>query len=239
MHGGQMPRLAAIGDIHDHKANLAIVLDRIKAIGVDGILLVGDIGSHDLGRGSFSAVAWRRYVKSVRDIFAQIRRLGAPVLWVAGNHDLPGLSGPGCVDNGSVEKIKGLRVSGIGGAGPDRFGFPYEWSEDDVRARMVPDCDVLLVHCPPRDTPLDKMINGKHVGSMAIRERAVGHPGVLVCGHIHEAAGVHRLEECLCVNPGGLGEPFGKPRVAFIEDTERVWVEDLVDGTQQELVRRP
>ena len=33
--------------------------------------------------------------------------------------------------------------------------------------------------------------------------------------------------DCLMVNPGGLGEPYGAARVAFVEDLERAWVEEL------------
>ncbi len=42
-------RLAVIGDIHAHTEYLTRVLRRIADVGADGVLLVGDLGSHHLG----------------------------------------------------------------------------------------------------------------------------------------------------------------------------------------------
>lgn len=227
-------RLAVIGDIHDHQARLSTVLARIAREPPDGVLLVGDIGAGGrrlrvLGRADIA------YQNSLDRVFARVRSLGLPVLWVPGNHDLPDLEGEGNVDRGRGE-IAGLKVSGIGGAGPDRFGFAYEWSEDDIRAREVPACDILLSHSPPHGTPLDRIPSGRHVGSLAVRERALRHDGVLVCGHIHESPGAVRLERCLCLNVGGLGAPFGRAQVGFVERSDdieggwRVSHEDLEGG---------
>ena len=41
-------RLAVIGDIHAQWERLDAVLERLAREGPDGILLVGDLGSHDL-----------------------------------------------------------------------------------------------------------------------------------------------------------------------------------------------
>ena len=222
-----MTTLAVIGDIHAHHSHLDRVLARISEVGPDGILLVGD-----LSRGG-RASDLSGYHQRLAAVFASVRSLGLPVLYVPGNHDLRGLEHPGNVD-GDVATIGGLRVAGIGGAGPARFGFPYEWDEDEIRARSVPDCDLLLVHCPPARTPLDVVyLRGTHVGSEAIRERAEAHVGLLVCGHIHESPGAVVLNCCLCVNAGGLGKPFGRPQVAFVRRTpeaDEAWHEDLDSG---------
>jgi Icc-related predicted phosphoesterase len=162
--------------------------------------------------------------------------LGLPVAWIPGNHDLPDLSGDGNIDFGSAT-IGALRISGIGGAGPDDFGFCYEWEEDDIRKRTLDPCDVILSHCPPARTPLDQVVyGGRHVGSEAIRERAESHTGFLVCGHIHESVGAVQLGDCLCMNVGGLGLPYGRPQVGFIErgpDGDIATHEDLHTGEIQ------
>ena len=233
--------LAVIGDVHAHRARLEAVLARVAEAAVDGILFVGDLGVDPFGRAlALWTGAGARYHASIAAVLGRARALGVPVLYVPGNHDLPDLTETGNVDRGSAE-IAGVRVAGIGGAGPGRFGFPYEWAEDEIRARVVPACDVLLCHAPPARTPLDRLARGgRHVGSEALRERALAHDGVLVCGHIHEAPGAVELGRCLCLNVGGLGEPYGRAQVGFVRRSPalaggfEVVHEDLESG----LVRR-
>ncbi len=232
--GGTRTKLAVIGDVHAHWKRLDFVLTRVGEARVDGVLLVGDLGSHDV------AQAWRRspegdarYRVSVEELLRRVRAIGAECAYVPGNHDLPDLAFEGNVD-GKVATIAGLRIFGIGGAGPGRFGFAYEWEEDQIRRREVGECDVVLSHTPPARTALDVIHDGRHVGSEAIREVAEGHDGVLVCGHIHEAPGAEQVGRCLCLNAGGLGAPFGRAQVGFVErDAAGVWTcthEDLESG---------
>lgn len=233
--------LAVIGDVHAHWAHLERVLERIRAVGVDGILLVGDLGDPVLGRLPLRVPAKKQaYLASLDELWRRIEELGKPYLWVPGNHDLRILPGERNVD-GRLAELAGLDVVGIGGAGPARFGFPYEWDERDIRALDLPTCDVLLCHAPPSDCSLD-VVHGRdlHVGSAAIRERAEAHTGFLVCGHIHESGGVERLGDCLVLNAGGLGRPWGEAQVGFLRRTEThdtVWHEHLVSGEIRELER--
>jgi len=231
---------AVIGDIHAHWERLERVLARIAQEDVDAILLVGDLGSHDVGL-KFLRTKRRdeRYLESVERVLSLTRALGSPVLWVPGNHDLPEIAGEGKVDFGSAE-VAGVRVAGIGGGGPARFGFSYEWGEDEVRARDVPECDVLLCHAPPYGTPIDVLAHsGRHVGSRALLERAERHDGVYVCGHIHESPGAIQICRCLCLNVGGLGEPYGAAQVGFVRrsgELPGLWEvehEDLEWGTSR------
>ncbi|MBW1878008.1 MAG: hypothetical protein JRJ84_06580, partial [Deltaproteobacteria bacterium] len=155
--------------------------------------------------------------------------------------DLPEVEGSGNIDDG-LDSLGGVAIAGIGGSGPHRHGFSYEWDEDDIRRRDVPRCDVLLVHCPPHDTPLDYIpFRQEHAGSVAIRERAERQVGFLVCGHIHESPGAIQLGHCLCMNVGGLGHPFGKAQVGFIrreDGVDEAWHEDLQTGEVQRWCRQ-
>jgi uncharacterized protein len=218
-------RLAVIGDVHVHMERLAVVLARIREVGVDGVLQVGDL-SREVTPWRKDEAAHAAARVSAERVLDAIRGLGVPVLWVPGNHDPRDLDGPGNVD-GTVEMLGPWAVHGIGGSGPARFGFPYEWDEDDIRGRTLPPCDILVSHTPPARTRLDRTRRGQHVGSEAIRELAEGHSGLLVCGHIHEAPGVEMLGDCLCVNAGGLGEPYGAAQVAFVEDLRTARLEVL------------
>lgn len=223
-----MPTLAIIGDVHTAWDRLELVLERIRAAGADGVLLVGDVAcaGWERRRTPQREARWR---EEAAEVLRRVEALGLPLAWVPGNHDLPDPGLPHDVD-GRVVDVAGLRVGGIGGAGPHRFGFAYEWSEAEVRGRPALPCDVLLCHAPPAGTALARTASGHDAGSVAIRERALAHRGFLACGHIHESPGVERLGDCLCVNAGGLGEPFGAAQVAFLTRDaagDRAWVEAL------------
>lgn len=233
------PLLAVIGDVHAHHPRLATVLDRIRAEGVDGILMVGDIAC--AGKGARTARSLRRYRSMARGVFDAVAALDRPMCYVPGNHDLQSLRYPGNVD-GKLVEIAGLKITGLGGTNPPARGFPYEWTDAQLQARprLELEADILISHCPPADTPLDFAQGAqRHVGSAAVRQRALEMSGALVCGHIHESAGLVQLGDCLCMNPGGLGEPFGGARVGFLRGTDEGWIEDLETGGVTRLQRAP
>jgi len=159
-------------------------------------------------------------------VIAAVRRgLGCAVAFVPGNHDLPdpagGLDAVNC--DGRVVEIAGLRVAGFGGAGPGRFGFPYEWDEPEAERgleRLLREpgaVDVAVCHTPPAGTRLDRTARGEHVGSLAVRRWiAAARPALFACGHIHEACGVERVEGVPCLNAGALGEPYGQEIVWLV-----------------------
>lgn len=241
--GWPRPILGVVGDIHGTYGALDRVLRRLDAVGVDGVLLVGDLGGGRLRqRNQHDPDVRGPYLESVVEVLARVEALGVPLAWVPGNHDLSDLgradrsggAGLGRFSaDGACLEVAGMRVAGLGGAGPARFGFCYEWTEDDVRARPELPCEVLLCHCPPARTALDITARGEHVGSEAIRERAERHRGVLVCGHIHEAPGAAQIGACLALNAGGLGSPFGQVQVGYICGLDELRYENLGTGERR------
>ena len=195
---------AAVGDgplaVHDHAV-------RVCGGECDGVVLLGDnIYQHGINEAVDSA-----FLRNFAEMWSDV----GPQYYVPGNHDLPDLDLPGNADRRVVD-VAGLRVVGIGGS-PDHRKDPYEYEEDEIRALELPEADILLSHTPPARTALDLVPRrGAHVGSEAIRERALCHRGALVCGHIHESPGTELLGECFCFNPGGLGRPFGRAQVGFL-----------------------
>ena len=230
--------LGVIGDIHAQWSLLDEVLDALaQGAPLDGVLLVGDFAC--AGRGHQQNNERRvDYLLSVDRALKMVAGLGVDVAYVPGNHDHPDLSFSGNID-GRTTTMGGLSIGGIGGAGPDRMGFCYEWDEDDVRSRPQLDVDILLSHCPPLDTAFDRLPSGDDVGSVAVRERVQALDGVAVFGHIHEAHGVGVLGDCLAINPGGLGPPMAHPRAGWIYGTEAVVLKDLRNGTQVRAERQP
>lgn len=212
---------AVIGDVHAHGPHLEAVCTELATQALTAVLLVGDIGTPELGyQRKRTPQKDALYLESVAQVLQRVRALGAPVLWVPGNHDLPSFPAhevyAGNVD-GRVVSLAGVRIAGFGGAGPGFFGFPYEWSDEGAALRAVPACDVLLAHAPPAQTQLDRLWDGRrHVGSVYLRRWLATHEGAFACGHIHEAGGVELVDRAACVNAGGLGQPFGQPQVGYL-----------------------
>ena len=225
--------LGVVGDIHARWDFLDRVLD-VFASGprLDGILLVGDLATCS-GRNPRQREARRiSYLLEVQQVLRRVGELGVDVFYVPGNHDHPDLGYSGNID-GRTARVGDLTIGGIGGAGPDRMGFSYEWSEDEIRSRAPLDVDVLVSHCPPLSSPFDRIPRGDHVGSQAVRERVESVRGVAVFGHIHESFGVGQIADCLCMNLGGMGPPAAHPRAGWIYGTDAVVLRDVTTGKDQ------
>jgi len=220
-------KIAVIGDVHDHQERLERILDRIAASPPDLTLLVGDVGRDPPWTEPERQSRRQEHDTSVRRVLARIRgSLGCPLAFVPGNHDLrdavTDVDGVNC--DGRIVDIAGRRIAGFGGAGPTRFGFPYEWKENEADETLrsllagAAPVDILISHTPPARTSLDRTARGEHVGSEAVRRSiATARPSLLVCGHIHESWGVERVDGVLCLNAGALGEPFGEEIVWLVD----------------------
>jgi Icc-related predicted phosphoesterase len=215
-----MPRLAIIGDVHGALDKLELVLPQVYNAHPDGILMVGDLGSE----GDLEGTAM-----GVLDRVSQLER---PILFVPGNHDIPGLPDRGLARNvdHKVLELGSVRIWGIGGSGPNQWGFPYEWSDDMLRHRPRERADILLAHCPPLGATVDRTTQGKQAGSQAMRELLTeGRFELMVCGHIHEAPYAELVEGVPCVNAGALGAPFGAPQFVLVDwEPEHIGVRHIV-----------
>jgi Icc-related predicted phosphoesterase len=91
---------------------------------------------------------------------------------------------------------------------------PFLSEELENLPRMTnPEKTIFVAHAPPYDTPLDVLINGKHVGSKAIKtyiERT--QPFISLHGHIHESPLMSgsfetKIGNTICINPGQIHYP--------------------------------
>lgn len=227
-----MLRIAVIGDVHDEQGRLEASLALLGSRRADLALLVGDIGCDPPWRSPERESRREEHDASVRRTLDRVRAgLDCPVLFVPGNHDLrdpaQDLSGRNC--DRRVVEAAGVRLAGFGGSGPSRFGFPYEWSEEEADRALAgfpggqaDSSFVFLCHSPPSGCRLDVTRRQVHVGSDAVRRWiARARPGLFVCGHIHEAWGMEEVEGVPCINAGALGDPAAQ---------EIVWVVDWDGG---------
>lgn len=191
-------KLLAFSDVHGRFDNVTLVLSATRD--VDAVVVAGDITQ-------FGTPA------DVDEAVAQWQPLAPVLMAVAGNIDSPQierhLKKLGVSLNACCRQVGGVAFFGCSAA-PISIGTPYEISEDDIAERLQRGAAgaengrlrVLVSHAPPRGV-LDWTGSGVHAGSEAVRafvERE--QPTLVICGHIHEAAGQQRLGSTLVVNCG-------------------------------------
>ena len=196
-------RIIAFGDIHMAPANAG----EIPAIDTADLLIVtGDITNYG------NRLEAETVLSSLAD-------LNSSILAVAGNLDQPDvatyLEDRGQSLHGRGLVFDDLGIMGLGGSNYTPFHTPYEFSEPRLAsflasgyAQIRVAADFILVsHAPPVDTETDRLTDGSHVGSSAVRtfleER---QPLLCITGHIHESRGQDKIGRTIVLNPGMLKE---------------------------------
>jgi len=194
-------RIIAFGDIHMDTGKVA----DIPAIdSADYLIITGDITNYG----------------SDLDAEAVLNRLAAinsSVLAVAGNLDQPEvadyLENIGVSLHGRGIIAEGLGIMGLGGSNYTPFNTPYEFSEKEIDNLLASgfsqiksaDNFILVSHPPPVQTNTDRLVNGRHVGSSAVRKFLEDkQPPLCITGHIHESRGQDYIGKTLVLNPGML-----------------------------------
>jgi len=157
------------------------------------------------------------------------------VLAVTGNLDMPwvidAFRADGISLHGEGRRLGDLGVFGCGGSNVTPMDTPTELTEDELHAVLerghaaVADAPrrLMVCHTPPHDTRLDRLMDGRPVGSPAVRAFIEARqPDVAVVGHIHEGRGVDRLGRTLVLNAGALRDGG---YVVVDDDGERVTAE--------------
>ena len=210
-------RIIYISDIHGK-------LDAVKALPEADLCLIG---------GDFTTLGSNEDVRAAVEVIAS----KYPAFWgVLGNMDAPTakvvLAETGHLLPSKPTTIQGIRILGLGGANRSPFNTPNEWDESVATALLSElqegGLDIAVTHAPPFESGADRIGSGICVGSKAVADLVKRvKPALLLCGHIHEAAGIFRLEETLVVNPGQFGdegnyadirwEKGGKPSVWLVK----------------------
>jgi Icc-related predicted phosphoesterase len=177
-----MPRLLVFSDLH----NDTRALEKLLAIEADYYFAAGDL------------VSWARGLDKMGDV---LKKRVERMYVLPGNHeseaDIAGFCERfGFVNfHGGVIEVEGFQVAGLGYSTPTPFDTPGEYSEKEMADRLEKfaalDPLILICHAPPLNTKLDRIRQGLHAGSQAIRDFIERHqPRHFFCGHIHEAEGV-------------------------------------------------
>ncbi len=81
---------------------------------------------------------------------------------------------------------------------------------------------ICIVHNPPKDTKVDTISAGIHVGSALYRQFIETYqPLVCVSGHIHESAAIDTIGNTTLINPGALAE--GKYATLNVQKQKNTW----------------
>jgi uncharacterized protein len=175
-------RLLIFSDIHGDKRSLQRLLD----IEADYYFAAGDM------------VTWARGFDQIGPLLAA----RADKMYVLpGNHesihDIQILCSRFGLSNFHQEsmRIGEVTIAGLGYSNPTPFDTPGEYSETELEERLQPfagiDPLVMICHCPPRGTALDRIREGVHAGSSAmLKFIETTQPRYFFCGHIHESEGV-------------------------------------------------
>lgn len=147
-----------------------------------------------IGAGDFANVH-----EGLEEIVSVLSGITTPTLLVPGNNETEESLRDAVSDwnaatvlHGEGTNIDGVEFYGLGAGVPVT---PFDWSfdlDEDEAERKLADCPegaVLIIHSPPKDA-CDESSDGKHLGSVALRETIEKRQPVLaLCGHIHEGWG--------------------------------------------------
>lgn len=221
-------KIYAVADIHARSQRLENIRAGIAELQPDCVIIAGDIISYFHPGPVFSA----------------LDALAVPVFVVRGNSD------PAYLDKRfemfsnitslHARKIvfKKIPLVGISGAIPVPFRSRIRFMEKGLLARIKPLVDqktVLVVHPPPygaRDRVGGKVSAGSK-GVRALVEET--RPAVVICGHIHEDAGIDWIGSTVVVNCCMTGKNRGalitlksEPQFADYETTGRPPVVEML-----------
>jgi uncharacterized protein len=175
-------KLLVFSDIHGDRT----ALNRLLAMEADYYFAAGDL------------VSWGRGLEQMGEL---LQRRAERMYVLPGNHESPEDITRICERFGLHDfhgvhfEADGWHIAGLGCSTPTPFNTPGEYSEPEMQERLEPfeslDPLVLICHCPPRNTALDRIHKGLHAGSTAVHEFIDRRqPAHFLCGHIHECAGV-------------------------------------------------
>ncbi|MGJ0387899.1 metallophosphoesterase [Microbacterium sp. CGR1] len=184
---------ASLGGRYDVESNFARTLDAIRIVHPhpSAIVITGDLT--DLGEPD----AYRRLRAAVEPV---ARELGAPVVWVAGNHDERPALREGLLDQEPTQEpitgvwdLNGLRLIALDTSVPgwhhgDLDDGQLAWLAD-VLSEPAPHGTLLAMHHPPLPShvPLFDILELRHQDELAEVIRGSDVRGILA-GHLHYSA---------------------------------------------------
>jgi Icc-related predicted phosphoesterase len=189
-------KLLAFSDLHRDRRRAARLVELSER--ADAVAAVGDLASVHRG---------------LEETVAELASIDRPAFVVPGNNETEEDLRAACsswasavVLHGEGAALDGVELFGLGGGIPIT---PWDWSfdleEEQAEEKLAgcPEGAVLVVHSPPKG----HVDGNRHLGSEAILHAVEEkQPQLVICGHIHEAAGEEsRIGESRVLNVGPDG----------------------------------
>lgn len=195
-------RIVSFGDIHMALRSIERLAPELRR--ADLVILSGDLTNFG-GREEAARVidAAQRHIRTVLALSGNLDRLEV----------IEFLCQRGVSLHGKSRRVGSIGIFGCGGSNVTPFHTPTELTEDELTAVLargysdVADAPhrLMVCHTPPANTTTDRLRNGQHVGSAAVRAFIQRHqPEVCITGHIHESAGIDHIGRTTIGNAGAL-----------------------------------
>ncbi|NIO21516.1 MAG: hypothetical protein GTN76_12440 [Candidatus Aenigmarchaeota archaeon] len=203
-----MLKILVIADVHGEIEKLSKFLKKFDEKNFDLVLCPGDFTDMFNTPEGFSQI-------DVAELVLQkMLSLGKPVLCIPGNHEpyeiLEMFDEYDVNLHAKTRKFKGFEILGFGGASTP-FNTKFEPTEEEIKGNLLklkidPKIkSILLTHCPPYRTKVDRTETGEHVGSKVIRNFIETRKPVLaISAHIHEAGGIDKIGKTTVFYPGAI-----------------------------------
>ena len=193
-------KIISFGDVHEDTNNLIKIKSELE--NADMIVISGDLTNY---HGKVEA----------KKVLESIKRYNKRLLAQYGNLDQPEvneyLTGEGINLHGNGYVFGDVGIFGCGGSSPTPFNTPSEISESDIKKYLTDGYTkvknakwkIMVCHTPPKDTVIDIVRSGMHVGSSTVRDFIVQYkPDVCISGHIHESRGKDEVGDTVVLNAG-------------------------------------
>ncbi len=203
-----MLKILLIADVHGEIEKLSRFLRAFKERDFDLVLCPGDFTD------MFNIPEGYTQTDVAEIVLQKLISLGKPVFCIPGNHEpyeiLELFNEYGVNLHAKSRKFREFEFIGFGGA-TTPFNTKFEPTEDEIREslwRLKPRSNgrtILVTHCPPYGTVVDKTETGEHVGSKTIRDFIEKEKPILAfSAHIHEAGGVDKIGRTVIFYPGAI-----------------------------------
>ncbi|MGQ3683813.1 MAG: metallophosphoesterase [Candidatus Loosdrechtia sp.] len=193
-------KIISFGDIHADVHNLVKMKSVIKT--ADLIVISGDL-TNCHGQAE------------TEKVLEAVRKYNNHIVAQFGNMDLPEvdsyLTKEGINLHGSGYVFGDVGIFGCGGSSPTPFQTPSEISDAEIERYLSRGYNtvkearwkIMVCHTPPKDTAVDIIRSGAHVGSSIVRDFIIKHkPDLCISGHIHESRGKDKVNGTLVLNAG-------------------------------------
>ncbi|HHT9135610.1 MAG TPA: metallophosphoesterase [Candidatus Wunengus sp. YC60] len=193
-------RIISFGDVHEDTSNLIKIKSELEM--ADLIVISGDLTNY---HGKAEA----------KEVLESVKKYNKHLLAQYGNLDQPEVDGyltkEGINLHGNGYIFEDVGIFGCGGSSQTPFNTPSEISDMDIKRYLtngyikVKDAKwkIMVCHTPPKDTAIDVIRSGLHVGSGVVRDFIVQYkPDVCISGHIHESRARDKIGDTVVLNAG-------------------------------------